>query len=100
MEYEEINNQLSQLSNKLELDPERSADDLVKLVLSLVNTIRELMEKQSLRKIKNNELTDQQIEKIGATFLALEKKMADLKEHFGFSDDDLDIDLNKFLKAE
>ena len=100
MEYEEIDNQLSQLSNKLDLDPERSADDLVKLVLSLVNTIRELMEKQSLRKIKNDELTEAQIEKVGATFLALENKMNELKEHFGFSDDDLDIDLNKFLKVE
>ena len=100
MELSDLNEKADQLVQKLELDPERSADGLVKLVLSLLNTIRELMEKQSLRKIENEELSEEQIEKIGATFLALEQKMEDLKEHFHFTDDDLDIDLNKFLKAE
>jgi len=98
MEYEDLGNQLNQLTEKLELDPEKSANDLAKLVLSLINTIRELIEKQSLKKISNNELTEEQIEKMGATFLALEQKMEDFKIYFGLSDDDLDIDLKKFIK--
>ena len=99
-EIEELNDNLEKLTNKLDLDPEKSADGLVKLVLSLINTIRELMEKQALRKIMNDELTEEQTEKLGATFLALEKKMDEFKEHFNLSDSDLDIDLNRFFKAE
>ena len=100
LEIEELNDNLEKLTNKLDLDPEKSADGLVKLVLSLINTIRELMEKQALRKIMNDELTEEQTEKLGATFLALEKKMDEFKEHFNLSDSDLDIDLNRFFKAE
>lgn len=100
LEIEELSSNLEALSDKLVLDPDKSANDLVKLVLSLVNTIRELMEKQALRKIMNDELTNEQTEKLGATFLALEEKMNDFKKYFNLTDDDLNIDLNKFLKAK
>lgn len=90
---------VNQLSNKININPENAADDLVKLVLSLVNTIREVMEKQALRKIMKDQLNETEVEKLGATFLALEEKMNELKNHFNLSDEDLDIDLKKLLKS-
>ena len=85
---------------KLKLTPENAGNGLVRLVLSLINVIRELMEKQALKKIEANELPPEKIEEIGATFLALEQKMEELKDHFGLTDADLEIDLRKFVQIE
>ena len=84
---------------KVNIDENNASNGLVVLVLSLVNTIRELMEKQALRKIESGQLTDEKIEKIGITFLALEEKMNELKTHFNLTDKDLEIDLNQYLKV-
>ncbi len=84
---------------QLNLNPENAGNGLVTLVLSLINTIREVMEKQALRKIENGELTPQKIEEVGATFLALEEKMNELKQHFELTDEDLEIDLSKYIKV-
>ncbi len=85
---------------KLKLTPENAGNGLVQLVLSLINVIRELMEKQALKKIEANELSPEKIEEIGATFLALEQKMEELKDHFGLTEEDLEIDLQKFVQIE
>jgi hypothetical protein len=97
---QKIHSKINDLTERLDLNPEDSANGLVKLVLSLVNTIKEVMELQSLRKIEKNELSDEQIEKVGATFLALDEKMRELREHFDLTPEDLDIDLNKYIKVE
>ena len=60
---------LTKKIEKLQLDPENAGNGLVQLVLALVNMIRELMEKQALRKIEADELTEDQIENIGSTLL-------------------------------
>ncbi|MEQ8548936.1 MAG: gas vesicle protein K [Cyclobacteriaceae bacterium] len=100
IDEQKIESKINDLTERLQLNPEDSANGLVKLVLSLVNTIKEVMELQSLRKIENNELSEDQIERVGATFLALDEKMKELREHFGLSAEDLDIDLNKYIKVE
>ena len=86
--------------DSLQLDPKNEGNELIQLVLSLVNTLRELMEKQALRKIDSGELSADQIEKIGSTFLALERKMEQLREQFKLSPEDLEIDLNKFITID
>lgn len=74
-------------------DPESVERSLVALVLTVVELLRQLMERQALRRIDAGDLTDDQIEKIGATLLALEGRMAELREHFGLTPEDLNIDL-------
>ncbi|MEO1253862.1 MAG: gas vesicle protein K [Bacteroidota bacterium] len=86
--------------DSLQLDPKNEGNELIQLVLSLVNTLRELMEKQALRKIESGKLSDQQIEQMGSTFLALEKKMEQLREQFKLSPEDLEIDLSKFITVD
>lgn len=96
----ENNHPLEKDMEKVQLNPENVGNGLVKLVLSLINTIRELMEKQALQKIETDQLSEEQIEKVGCTLLALEDKIKDLQKTFDLSDQDLEIDLRKYINVE
>jgi hypothetical protein len=74
-------------------DPESVEKGLVTLVLTLVELLRQLMERQALRRVEQGSLTDDQIEKVGSTLMALEARMAELRDHFGLTVEDLNLDL-------
>ena len=78
---------------RLGADPEDVERDLVRLVLTIVELLRQLMERQALRRVDNGDLSEPQVERIGATLLALDERMAELRDHFGLSPADLNIDL-------
>ncbi|PYC87604.1 gas vesicle protein K [Streptomyces tateyamensis] len=78
---------------RIALDPETVGRDLASLVLTVVELVRQLMERQALRRIDQGDLSDDQVERIGLTLMALEDRMADLQERFGLTADDLNIDL-------
>jgi Gas vesicle protein K/Gas vesicle protein len=78
---------------RINADPENSAKSLVQLVLTITNLLRDLMEKQALRRVDSGQLSDAQVERLGTTFMLLEQRMQDLKTYFGLQDDDLDIGL-------
>jgi CRISPR/Cas system-associated endonuclease Cas1 len=65
----------------------------VSLILTLVELLRQLMERQAIRRVEKGDLTDEQIERIGTTLMLLEEKMAELREHFDLTPEDLNIDL-------
>jgi gas vesicle protein GvpK len=79
------------LPRRINLDPEQVERGLTQLILSLVELVRRLMEKQALRRIAGGSLTTPQIERLGTTLMRLEAQMAELKEHFQV--ENLDIDL-------
>jgi Gas vesicle protein K len=79
--------------DRLELDPEAAQNGLAKLVLTVVELLRQLSERQAVRRMEAGSLTDEEIERVGSALLRLEDKMKDLKEHFGLSDEDLNLDL-------
>lgn len=66
---------------------------LAKLVLTLIELIRKLMEKQAMRRIEGGSLTDDQIENLGETLMKLENKMEELKKIFNLTDKDLNLNL-------
>lgn len=78
---------------RLDLDRESAGIGLVNLVLALVELLRQLMERQALRRLELGDLTPEQVEEVGATLMALEQRMAELREHFGLSQEDLNLDL-------
>ncbi len=78
---------------RLETDEENAADDLVKLVLALVETVRQLMERQAIRRVDSGALSDDETERLGLTLLRLEERMAELKEHFGMQEGDVSLRL-------
>jgi len=79
--------------SRIEVDRESVERGLAGLVLTIIELLRQLMERQALRRIDQGDLTDDQIEQIGTTLMALEERMAELREHFGLSPEDLNIDL-------
>jgi hypothetical protein len=81
------------MTRRLETDPELVERDLVRLVLTVVELIRQLMERQALRRVDQADLTGQQTEQVGLALLHLDQAMTRLKDHFDLTDDDLNLDL-------
>src|SRR2546423_12166513 len=81
------------LPRRVNADQEHVEKGLAQLVLTLVELLRQLMERQALRRMEQGTLTDEQIERLGETFMKLERRMEELKEHFGLEDRDLNLNL-------
>lgn len=67
--------------------------DLVTLVLTVVELLRQLMERQALRRIDEGDLTDDQTDEIGTTLMMLDQRMGELCEQHGVRLEDLNLDL-------
>ena len=80
-------------ARRIDADPESVERGLVCLVLTLVELLRQLMERQALRRVDAGDLDEDQVESIGRTLMSLEDRMAELREHFGLEPEDLNIDL-------
>lgn len=80
-------------ANRMDLEPDTVERDLVKLVLTVVELLRELMERQALRRVDHGDLSDEQEERIGLTLMLLEERMTQLCERYGVRPEDLNIDL-------
>ena len=78
---------------RLETDAESVERDLFKLVLTIVELVRQLMEKQALRRVDEGDLTDEQVEGLGTGLMHLEQAMEDLKARYDLTTADLNIDL-------
>jgi Gas vesicle protein K len=81
------------MTRRIDADPETVEQGLVQLVLTIVELLRQLMERQALHRIEAGSLSSEEIERLGRTFLALSERMDELKEHFGLDDRDLNLNL-------
>ena len=81
------------LSRRINADPERLERGLAQLVLTIVELLRQLMERQALRRVEAGGLDDEQIERLGQTLMLLADRMDELKQEFGLEDRDLNLDL-------
>jgi hypothetical protein len=81
------------LPTRLETDPESVSRDLFKLVLTVVELVRQLMEAQALRRVDEGDLSDDQIEALGLGLARLEEAMEELKSRYDLTTADLNIDL-------
>lgn len=80
-------------ATRVELDREHATTGLAQLVLTLVELLRDLMERQAIARLDDDSLSDDQIEEMGATLLALDRNMDQLVEAFGLRREDLNLDL-------
>ena len=83
----------AQLSRRIETDDSDPARGLAQLVLTLVELIRQIVERQALHRVESGSLTDQQVERLGQALMALEERMAQLRDVFGVTEEDLNLDL-------
>ncbi len=89
----EIKNVVNDTTSRIETNPDNADSALAKLVLTLIELIRKLVEKQAIRRVEGGLLNDDEIERLGETLMKLELKMEDLKKIFDLSDEDLNINL-------
>ena len=81
------------LSRRIDSDPETVERGLAQLVLTVVELLRQLMERQALRRIDAGGLTEDQVERLGTTFMELDKRMEQLRTEFELEPEDLNLDL-------
>lgn len=81
------------LKQRMETDPDSVARDLFKLVLSIIELVRQLMEAQALRRVDEGDLDDEQVEALGLGLAHLEEAMEELKGRYDLTTEDLNIDL-------
>ncbi len=86
------------LSARVNADPHNVERGLAQLVLTLIDLLRQLMERQALRRMEGGSLTDHEVEQLGQTFMLLEQRMQELKKTFGLEDKDLNLDLGPLGK--
>lgn len=90
---EEVDRAADSLPRHIDCDPEKVERGLAKLVLTLVELIRRLLERQALKRMERGSLTDAEIERLGDTFMRLEQRMEELKVAFGLEDEELNLNL-------
>jgi len=83
----------SKIAQRLQTDAESVERDLLTLVLTVVELIRQLMERQALRRVEDGDLTDEQTEALGLGLMRLDEAMTELRGRYGISASDLNIDL-------
>jgi len=81
------------LPRRINADPEHLENGLAKLVLTLIDLLRRLLEKQAIRRMEGGSLNDEEIERLGLAFMRMEAKMEEFKTIFGLADEDLNINL-------
>ena len=81
------------LPERVNVDAQSVEQGLAKLVLTLIELIRRLLEKQAVRRMEGGGLAPEQVEELGLALMKLEEKMGELKRQFGLQDEDLNIDL-------
>lgn len=85
-------------AQRIALKQDEIKNGLGKLVLTVLELLRDLLERQAIRRIEGGTLTDPEIERLGTTFLQLSEQMEHLKAEFGLEKEDLNIDLGPLGK--
>jgi hypothetical protein len=81
------------LPERINADPDKVEQGLARLVLTVIELLRRVLEHQAVRRMDGGSLSDEQVERLGLALLRLNERMDQLKETFGLTDDDLSIDL-------
>jgi len=87
-------NELSRsLPERINANPEGAGEELGRLVLTLVEVLRKVLEHQAVRRMDSGTLSPAEVERLGLALLRLSERMDELKAAFNLRDEDLDIDL-------
>jgi hypothetical protein len=97
VELSEVREELARVSarlpDRIDIDPDDVERGLAGLVLGLVELLRQILEKQAVRRMEGGTLSDDEIERVGLALMRLERKVKELAEQFGLTEDDLRLGL-------
>jgi CII-binding regulator of phage lambda lysogenization HflD len=81
------------LKQRVNADGESLEQGLAQLVLTVIELLRQLMERQALHRMEDGTLSEEEVERLGRVFMALAERMDELKDLFGLEDEDLNLNL-------
>ena len=97
IELDEVRAELARVSaalpERIDIDPDDVERGLAGLVLGLVELLRQVLERQAVRRMEGGTLSDEEIERVGLALMRLERKVRELADHFGLTEEDLKIRL-------
>ena len=97
LELEKLRRELQQvrgaLPDRIDVDPEGVEQGLAQLVLTLIEFLRQVLERQAVRRMEGGSLSDEEVERVGLALMKLEHKIHELADHFGLRPNDLNINL-------
>jgi len=88
---EEIAGLRALLPERIDLDPADIERGLAGLVLTLVEFLRQVLERQAIRRMEGGTLTDEEVERVGLALMRLEEKIGEIAEQFGLDQDDIQL---------
>src|SRR5262245_44987271 len=101
-EVESLRTELQRLAKsapaRWNADPDEVRKSVLKLVLTLVEFIRQILERQAIRRMETNTLTAAEIEAVGLALMRLEETIRDLSDQFGLRPEELNLDLGPIGK--
>src|SRR3979490_3480619 len=96
-DLEALKNELQQvrgaLPSRIDVNAEGVEEGLAQLVLTLVEFLRQLLERQAVRRMEGGSLSDEEVERVGLALMKLEEKVHELAEQFELRPSDLNINL-------
>lgn len=81
------------LPDRIEAGEDDIEAGVAKLVLTLVEFLRQILEHQAVRRMEGGGLSDEEIERLGLALLRLQERLEEIKHAFGLRDEDLNVDL-------
>ena len=87
-------------AQKINLDGQKLQNSLGKLVLTLVEILRQILERQARRRIESGTLTSEEVERLGLAFMQTRQKITEISKKFGCSTEELDLNLGSLIKSE
>ena len=87
-------------AQKINLDGQKLQNSLGKLVLTLVEILRQILERQARRRIESGTLTSEEVERLGLAFMQTRQKITEISKKFGCSAEELDLNLGSLIKSE
>jgi hypothetical protein len=88
---EEIARLRSLLPERIDIDPADLERGLAGLVLTLVEFLRQVLERQAIRRMEGGTLSDDEVERVGVALMRLEQKIGEIAEQFGLDRDDIQL---------
>jgi hypothetical protein len=94
----ELDRRLRQTAARWNPDPDDVQRSVAQLVLTIVEFLRRLMERQAIRRMEQNTLSPKQVEAVGVALMRLEETVREIGARFGLAPDDLNLDLGPIGK--